>query len=534
MQRTTRALISSILLTSIAYPGTTDDPAVVHQPLMSEGTILPGLGTLTTVSRFSVNDHGDWVAGVYVETTSDSAKLVVLRNGTPVFVEGDPIAAIPGASVQNTFSVDIDNDGDVGSAIRLSGTSSYLDDHIFWVEGEVLLQEGDPIVGPGVSPGTFWHQLDRISMSDHQLLVTAELDDPLIPGEYNDALVRLSLNVDNTLANAAVLAIQGSPVSLTSPDTVGTLSEVEFQINAFGDALFLAWIGSVNETKPTLVLNQDIVGRAGHPSVIPGEDWWGSPRLVDLNDEGLVCYQWAAGSLEGTVDVLVKGEHPYAIEGDVTSITSPFGIGAFVSADVNNRDDLVWRGDWDLYSGSSFFHEECYFLNRKPIARKDETVVGGKQLTELGGIVTSDNGRYLLYNAYTSSYKDVLVLVDLGPWLELGGELAGSTTPQLVGIGSLATGTPITVRIDDGPPSATGALVFGLSTINAPFLGTTLVPSPDAVIPISLDGEGSLELRATWPAGLPSGSTVFMQAFLADPVAPQGYAATDAVVGTTP
>jgi len=114
--------------------------------------------------------------------------------------------------------------------------------------------------------------------------------------------------------------------------------------------------------------------------------------------------------------------------------------------------------------------------------------------------------------------------------------LAGGTgIPHLLGAGTLEAGTPLSLALTHAPPSSLAQLVPGLCATWAPLKGGTLVPSPDILLPaLPLDAGGALLLESTWPAGLPPGTSVFIQAWVADPAGPQGFAASGALRASAP
>ena len=80
--------------------------------------------------------------------------------------------------------------------------------------------------------------------------------------------------------------------------------------------------------------------------------------------------------------------------------------------------------------------------------------------------------------------------------------------------------------------------MLGYATVNAPFLGGTLVPDPafpGLVLPVVTDLNGEVVIQAITPAGLPSGFTFYTQYWIADPgAAGAPFAASNALAGTTP
>jgi len=121
-------------------------------------------------------------------------------------------------------------------------------------------------------------------------------------------------------------------------------------------------------------------------------------------------------------------------------------------------------------------------------------------------------------------------------WADLGQGLAGTAgVPQLKGIGDLAPNSQVQLRLSNGLPNASVALVMGLSQLNAPFKGGTLVPDADFVIAgFTTTGSGGLGISATWPAGVPSGFVTTFQEWITDAGGPLGFAASNGLAATAP
>lgn len=122
------------------------------------------------------------------------------------------------------------------------------------------------------------------------------------------------------------------------------------------------------------------------------------------------------------------------------------------------------------------------------------------------------------------------------PWGNLGNGLAGTLgVPLLVGSGTLVDGESTTLLLTQALPSGSSYLVLGLTDSSTPFKGGVLVPSPDVVFNgIPIDRGGSLSLSFPWPSGLPAGQDTYWQHWIPDPAGPAGFAASNAISGTTP
>jgi hypothetical protein len=121
-------------------------------------------------------------------------------------------------------------------------------------------------------------------------------------------------------------------------------------------------------------------------------------------------------------------------------------------------------------------------------------------------------------------------------WEDLGGGMPGSNGPlNLVGVGTLEGGTPVTTIVKNLLPDSVATLVLGLSPIHATFKGGLWVPKPDILIPgIPTGPDGVINLPTTWPMGFPAGFSFYEQYWMADPGAPLGFAGSNALRGTTP
>lgn len=129
---------------------------------------------------------------------------------------------------------------------------------------------------------------------------------------------------------------------------------------------------------------------------------------------------------------------------------------------------------------------------------------------------------------------DALALA--GTWTTVGAGLAGvAGVPQLAGAGSLVAGDALTLSLSQGKPGAAAFLVVGLSQLNAPFKGGTLVPAVSALLSgLALDGAGALALAGPWSDDIPAGTAIWMQAWIPDAAAVAGFSASAGLKAVTP
>ena len=132
--------------------------------------------------------------------------------------------------------------------------------------------------------------------------------------------------------------------------------------------------------------------------------------------------------------------------------------------------------------------------------------------------------------------SDVRALHAPNGFFDAGGALAGTAgEPLLEGTSTLVAGAAATLELSSARPSAPVYLLAGLSLLDAPFKGGTLVPNPDLVLAgFATDGTGALSLATTWPAGVPGGTSIWFQQWIVDPAGPKGAAASNGVQALAP
>jgi len=152
--------------------------------------------------------------------------------------------------------------------------------------------------------------------------------------------------------------------------------------------------------------------------------------------------------------------------------------------------------------------------------------------TSLSGIGLDDAGG----GAWVASTAGLVSHVVGTTRSHLGNALAGTAgLPALAGSGSLVSGSPTSLSVSHARPLSTAFLIVGFAASGLPFKGGTLVPQPNVVGPaLPLNGAGEITLAFPWPAGIPSATPLWYQAWIADPVAVAGFAATNGLKSVTP
>jgi len=122
---------------------------------------------------------------------------------------------------------------------------------------------------------------------------------------------------------------------------------------------------------------------------------------------------------------------------------------------------------------------------------------------------------------------------DVPTFSEVTAGLPGDATPTLDAHGTLGGKTWLVFDAELGPSAPTCFWVASTGLLNAPFKGGILGPTPDLILPVAVNA-GSSHVEVMWPAGVPSGAEIFIQAWIADGGAPKGFAASPTLRGTTP
>jgi len=219
--------------------------------------------------------------------------------------------------------------------------------------------------------------------------------------------------------------------------------------------------------------------------------------------------------LEPELQVMSYGAS-LAIEGDLLVVGAPVHNLSFPFAGAlyaYHRDGGTWSLDHTILPAGAA-HSDSLGAS---VAIDGGIVVGGADCKTVSGFDCA--GGAWVY--------------DLNSRADVHGEgLAGfgGLVPDLSISDSLCPGETVSFSLTDARPLAAATLVLGLTAVDAPFKGGTLVPAPQVLVPgLPVDGLGDLIVGLTWPDDFPSSVPLFWQYVVPDVDAPFGFALSNGV-----
>ncbi|MBM3985387.1 MAG: hypothetical protein FJ296_06830 [Planctomycetes bacterium] len=429
---------------------------------------------------------------------------------------------------------DLDLDGDLELAVGAPnhGASLFAPGSVFvlsltpagGVAGWTQLAEGvNGVPGTGTVTG-FGDALAPLGDLDANgvpdLAVTDSLDAAGTPAVWllqmqSDAtvLAATALTAADPAFGGQVLASDNFGVALASVPDVDGDGDGELAIGAHTT-------GSQDEGAAWLAFLQPGPGLSSALRIAPGESGFTGP----IEDMAWFGRALAAGDLDGNaMPELVVGA-PRTDNGGGTSVGE--GAAWILHLDATGQvvaEERVAEGELGFAGPLADNDQFGWSLALLPDA-------GGWDQLAVGAI--GDGGAFV----FGPGAVWVLDLEASGPWTDLGSGLAGSAgVPLLAGIGPLTGNSLNSLDLTGTLPGGVCTLVVGLSLLNLPFKGGTLVPASFLLVAgLVADGGGALSLPFLWPSGVPSGVALYFQHWVADPAGPLGFAASNGLQAITP
>jgi len=267
-----------------------------------------------------------------------------------------------------------------------------------------------------------------------------------------------------------------------------------------------------------------------------GNAWNLTPWMTAPGNDGLEALTWVDG-------VFVAGQQ---LDGRLFRfVLGPGGSVQFLGSQLSHlgRTDLADL-HYDACSGVLYaIHDQANviveydalgnFLREYALAGTDQegvALVGGSPGNSTVIVVAQDTGEVVRYEAYP------VAPCAPGSWDDLGGSTPGvAGAPRLVGSGPLQPGWPAALDLLSAPPSALLLAWLSFAPTPQPALGGTLHVLPFAnQFLFAADAGGSFHVSTTWPAGVPSGTSVWFQFVVQDASVRHGLTLSNALRATAP
>ena len=546
MKRATPSLVLSLVAFAAppAPAAPASDPALVPAQVVLEGDAVAGVGAITSIDNLAVNGAGDWLIEADTNNADTNIDSVVLGWLGLEYQEGQLMVLPAGSSLDSFDALTLNDAGDTGWNLFLSGTTGTNDDTGIYRNGDLVLQEGTLSLAAGFSANTpYIGFFETKYNANEQILVIASVDDPLIASTVDRALVIFQVDGTGALLSETIVAKEGDtlPGQLFPAADFGT-GPHNIAFNDAGDVMFFVdTTDPVTAADGAIYLNSTVLAQEAQPSPVAGRNWLSlSSSPMDLSNNGQHTVFRGQLTIPTTDDQLVVLDGAkFVQEGDTLPDISPFLLTAFGTGAVRVTDggDVVWIGDWD---DPVTTQDVGLFYNGQLLVQEGVTTVGALTVESIATVqdnfAVSADGRYILFEASLTGGLNGAFLLDRGPWEDQGGADAGTNGfVRLLGSGSLEGGDAVSFTVDRALPGAPATVVLGASRDNLPFSGGVLVPHPDLLLfGFTTDAAGELFLTGTWPAGVPSGFTLYAQVFVTDAGAVGGLAGSNGILGTTP
>ncbi|MBK6942060.1 MAG: hypothetical protein IPH13_17920 [Planctomycetes bacterium] len=534
------SLCVALVLRSVAVAS---DPAIVPVTVVIEGQSVNGVGLVTAVDNLAVNSLGQFLVEADTDNANTNADTVVVDASGLRFQEGQVLLLPAGATLDSFDALTLNDAGNAAWNLFIAGTTTSTDSGIYFNDTLTLLESTISTATAFTAPTPYIGFFETKFNNNGQVLVVASVDDPAIASTVDRALVIFDVDPVGTLLGESVVAKEGDVLAgQTAPVADFGTGPHNFAFSDGGDSMFFADTTDATTVDGNVYVNNTLLAREGSPSPIAARTWLSlSSSRMDLSPNGQHYVYTGQLSAPTTDDQLVVRDGVKFIqEGDSLPDIAPFLFTAFGTGGIRITDsgDVVWIGDWD---DPNTAQDVGLFYNHKLLVQEGVTQINGQAVESISTVQDdlsiSSNGRYILFEATLVGGLNGAFLIDLGPWTDLGGSLAGTNgAPRLRGAGALVPSQFVSFTVSEAAPNAQFALVLGLTpAFITPFYGGTLLPTPHLVISgFSTDANGNVLLPGVWPGGFPSGGAIFAQALVADAGAPFGVAISNAVVGSAP
>lgn len=442
--RSTKYLLGLVVAKSLTSIALAQTPRL----LLQDGSIVVGMGELSTLSYVQVLDSGTWMAQIDTTFPDLMRDGALLRSGFVTLREGSSLFAPPGTTLDEFGSVNLSPDGHLALCLRVQ--SGGAREALYWNTVPIALQD-TPLNSPRVGAGSFWRAFDVCKISGNsEIYVLGNIENTALTGDTpEDALCRFTLDPLGNILTSEVLYTTGQHLEVLET-TIEELAESEhaLSVNSRGD--YLTLVQGTGNINAHLINGTIVIAQEGGPAPVPGRLWRpnglsNQPRLW-LNEKGEYLF---SGVLEGTTGnyLVVKNGTTFARSGEVypSFSSSPLTNGLIAPLILTDNGDVFWRAD------SSAGSDDAFLRNFTPILQANRTVVDGDLVIAVkqteNAFSVSPNGRYFVGRVDLQAGGEAALFVDLGRVEERPG-CAGNTATLKVTDGLALPGSQMTFSMD--------------------------------------------------------------------------------------
>ncbi len=482
-------------------------------PLVVEGDVVPGVGLVTSVANFAINDNGEWIVEVDTDNADTDADGALITSTGLLLREGQALPAPVGFTLNTFDAVTLNDAGQSVWNFFLAPVGS--NDSGIYFGDQLMIQEGDFSTAVGFTGPTPYTGFFETKINDsNQALLMASVDDPGVASTTDRALVVLTYdNAGNLLSETLYFKEGDSPPNQTN----GAITDFEtgphgFAFNDAGQIMVAMDLDGDTASDTIVYIDTTVITQEGSPSPIVGRNWANDSTVeVDLNDLG----GWVVSSLldgdAATNAVIVSNGAKVIQEGDTTPTIGAFQLTSFGSGPVliNNANQVLWYGDWN---DPDLDVDTGLFLDDQLLVQEGVTTVGANVIDTLRGIsdgyTMSDDGRYIVFEAVLDNGNEGAFLLELAQGLtRIDGCFAQNPATLRYFSGSAAIGDTLGLAMDDAPTNSELAVLV-VAANPAPGFPPCGIPFPGVgEVLIDIINPGALQQ----PMGVYTGSPLTVQ-----------------------
>lgn len=403
MNGRTWGIVTVLLVTSVALA---TPPVPIHSVVIEPETVA-GVGDVIAINNMGVNGFGQWI--VEANTNGVSTSNVVVLTGyqfTPFAVayqEGQALSSPAGATISSFDALNINDSGNTGWNLFLSGPPSNMDSGIFFND-QLVFQESSYSTAAGLSPNTpFIGFFEAKINNNNDILVMASVDDPAIATTVDRALIKVS-NPGGAYTET-LIAKESDEIEPGVTIADFETGPHDFQIANDGGTMYTAKLvgtGVTTANDLSVWVNGNMVAREGNAGPA-GRNYEFLSRTADSAANG----NWVLkANLDGDTtndEVLIKNGAIWRSEGDPipgqpgTSIVD-FGLTSG-PVDIDDDGNVLWAATW---SDGTATHKGLFY-NDLLLVEEDVDYIDGVLLDSLSlgedGFKLSDHGGWIIFEA---------------------------------------------------------------------------------------------------------------------------------------